>query len=150
MKNLFLIMLLQLTLSSNAFAQGEDKLGPNQGFIRMPGAFHTELVPYHDGSFYVYLMDVNNKNPVTKNSSVKLTLNQKKEVNDFSCIPMDGDGHFFCKPESQLDLKSGKIVLKAVRLGIKANEAIYELPLSLKGKKNQETPVGHDMDKMQH
>lgn len=30
--------------SSIAFAHGEVKAGPHNGFIRMPGAFHTELV----------------------------------------------------------------------------------------------------------
>ena len=38
----FLVTFILMT--SQSWAHGEDKYGPHKGFIRMPGAFHTELV----------------------------------------------------------------------------------------------------------
>jgi hypothetical protein len=42
-----------MVLMSGVFAwgHGEDKPGPNGGYIQMPGAFHTELVPVSDKVF---------------------------------------------------------------------------------------------------
>jgi hypothetical protein len=67
---LFAAILFQHTLAS---AHGEDKAGPNGGFIRMPGAFHTELVPSGKDKLKVYLLDIQWKNPSLKNSSNLLT-----------------------------------------------------------------------------
>lgn len=124
-----IIFLLSTLISYKAFAHGEDKPGPNNGFIRMPGTFHTELVPETDGNFRVYLFDVNNKNPAVKDSSVEFKVKDGKSVVSFKCLPMDD--HFLCANEKKItDFKKAQIVIKAKRLGVKGTEAVYDFPLT--------------------
>ena len=128
-----------------ARAHGENKLGPHEGYIRMPGSYHTELVLNHDDSISVYLMDINNKNPEVKNSSVELTYINKSKSISFTCYPIDD--HYSCKSNDKMNSKQGKLILKAIRSNVKSNASIYELPLRLAGEKNSEHK-GHDMSKM--
>lgn len=120
-------------LAANAFAHGENKFGPHKGYIRMPGAFHTELVPAENNSFLVYLMDVNNKMPTTKESSLTLVYNSDESI-VFECKPTDD--HYSCNTDKKVNLTKGQITLKPSRLGRKGKEAIYDLPLSLDVTKN--------------
>ncbi|MBC7539333.1 MAG: hypothetical protein H7281_10970 [Bacteriovorax sp.] len=148
MKKLFLICSLIITTtttSTNAFAHGEDKYGPNKGYIRMPGSFHTELVLQKDGSYFIYLLDLQNKNPAVKDSSVEMKI-ISSDIKNLTCMPMSD--FFHCQGE-KLNLDKGKISLKAKRLGVEAREAIYELPLSLKKiEKLNSSMEGHDMKNM--
>ncbi len=66
------------TLSLNVFAHGEDKPGPHGGFIRMPGAFHTEVVKEKEG-YRVYLLDINWKNPSVLDSAVLASIEVGKK-----------------------------------------------------------------------
>lgn len=117
------ILLSLLVMSSiNAFAHGENKPGPNGGHIRMPGAFHTELV-LNSQSAKVYLLDVSFKNPTTVNSQVTVLL-QDKEI---SCVRKQD--HFDCPIPAKLTHLS-EIGVKAVRDGVIGREAKYPLPLS--------------------
>lgn len=68
-----------LAMAGVAFGHGEDKPGPHGGAIRMPGAFHTELVKESPTKFKIYLLDIDFKKPVTKNSEVK--------ANGIACKP---------------------------------------------------------------
>lgn len=121
------ILLSLLVISSfNAFAHGENVPGPHGGHIRMPGAFHTELVLNSD-SAKVYLLDARFKNPMTKNSQVGLILNSHHESKEISCIVKED--HFDCPLPAKLTGFSG-ISVKAVRNGAKGQEAKYPLPLS--------------------
>lgn len=139
-----LLIILSLLVSTNVFAHGEGSYGPNKGYIRMPGSFHTELVPQTDGSFLVFLLDLQNKNPMIKDSSVDLEIKSSKESVQFMCMTMGT--HFHCTSDKKVKiLPDSKVILKTKRLGIKAREAIYELPLKLV------SPMeGHDMSKMKH
>ena len=74
-----------LTQLDFAFAHGENVLGPNGGHIRMPGAFHTELVQTSDQGFKVFLLDVDWKNPVTSNSAVEARLRIKRSEQSIPC-----------------------------------------------------------------
>ncbi len=56
-----------------AYGHGENKLGPNGGFIKMPGAFHTEVVPVGQNKLKVFLLDMNWKNPSILNSNLSVT-----------------------------------------------------------------------------
>lgn len=124
MKKIFFLLTF---LPCLALAHGEDKPGPNGGHVRMPGAFHTELVLGKDGSAHIYLLDMEFKNPTTKDSQVSVTaFNKKKEVT-FSCSEMAGN-HFHCVASAPLD-KKAKIVVKATREKVPGNEAVYQLPL---------------------
>ena len=54
----YLILFASIWTATNAFAHGEDKAGPHGGFIRMPGAYHTEVVPVSKNQAKVYLLDM--------------------------------------------------------------------------------------------
>lgn len=125
----FLMGLLLLNLlSGSAFGHGEDKLGPNGGYIRMPGAFHTELVPSGKAGFRVFLLDINWKNPSLKDSSLEVrSAGGEKAV----CSPKE-NLYFECRFSSKVDLaKSGELTVTARRESQQGNAVKYNLPLKL-------------------
>lgn len=129
MKNL--IMLFVLLSSSKIFAHGEDKLGPHNGFIRMPGTYHTELVPKSNSSFDIYLLDLRNQNAITDNSKVDLKIRTSQGKISFNCATKED--HFSCLSTATLMAGHGiELILNSTRKGIKGtSEAIYKLPLAL-------------------
>ncbi len=124
-----LILALSFLTSLNALAHGEDRFGPNGGYVRMPGAYHTELVLDGKNKLKVYLLDMDWKNPTVKNSSVeavhlpqqKASVKCQMQVTYFECV----------FPAATDLTKKGQIVLRTQREGQKGNEATYELPLKL-------------------
>lgn len=130
MKLITFVLSIQIFLTTPVLAHNEDKYGPNKGFIRMPGTFHTELVPQMDGTFVVFLLDLQNSNPTIKESSIELKIKDSKNVVTFKCKPMED--HFYCSNDKKIKIEpDSKIVLKAKRLGVKGQEIDYKLPLSL-------------------
>lgn len=125
-------------LSAVALAHGEDKPGPNGGYIQMPGSFHTEVVPEQDGSFKVYLLTLQNQDPTIKNSSVTASIVNGKKKQKLNCMAM-GE-HFHCMTKS--GLKAGTLVILANREGAVGIEAKYKLPLKLEHA-NTVMPQGH-------
>lgn len=121
------LTLILLTISAKSFGHGEDKFGPNGGYLKMPGAFHTEVVPEKDGKLKVYLLDINFKSPTVKNSKVTATVNSR-EKKEISCIAKRD--HFLCET-TKADLAKGMLTVVAVRGTVKGADAIYELPLAL-------------------
>lgn len=102
MKNEFRILLLimaSLFCILDVWAHGEDKLGPDGGFIRMPGAFHAELVPLSKNQVKVYLLDIDWKNPSVKNSMVKLKVGKHSA----SCLTKNKQ-YFLCTFTIDVDL----------------------------------------------
>jgi len=111
-----------------SFAHGEGELGPNKGYIRMPGGFHTEVVPTGK-NFKVFLLDIEFKNPTVANSTVEFVLIQnKKEIKNSCSSEMD---HFSCALPKDVSLKSGVLQIKASRNGVTGGIAEYKLPLAL-------------------
>ena len=138
--NKILLLITVLLFTSQGFSHGEDKPGPNQGFIQMPGAFHTEVVPQSKNSVQVYLLDIAWKNPTIKDSSVKAQIGKES----VQCAPQKN--FFICQFSDKIDLKSkSQLKISAVREKAVGNEAIYELPLKLAAK-----PVEQEMDHSQH
>jgi hypothetical protein len=123
-KNSVLFVFISV-LGSMAFGHGEDKLGPHGGFIKMPGAFHTEVVP-KDSSVNVYLIDMQWKNPSIVDSSVEIEMGKLKK----QCVAeMD---HFRCDFGPTEDLNKNSVLrVKATREKAVGNWAIYDLPLAL-------------------
>ena len=113
--------------SAQVLAHGEDTPGPHGGYVRMPGAFHTELVPGKNQAFDVYLLDINWTNPSVRSSKVDAHISQKKKSTRLVC-EISGD-HFRCRIPQGIDLKSGSIEVLAEREGQKGIPAIYNLPL---------------------
>ncbi len=135
MKN-YLYILTIFLISLNSFSHGENKPGPNGGFIRMPGIFHTEVVPDKmSDSFHLFLLDLAFKNPTVKNSSVEVLLEQPRNKKvKFSCEVMESN-HFYCKPEMVYSKDVGTLILRVKRDGA-FGIAKYNFPL-LWGKDSQ-------------
>ena len=111
---------------SSAFAHGEDKPGPHGGVIRMPGAFHTEVVAQGDNAIDVYLLDINWKDQTVKDSSVSVSHVDGQRLTALKC--QGRENLFSCEAESG-ELKSGALTLKSSRLGVQGVEVTYPLPL---------------------
>ena len=146
MKNVrFLAILTVLGLSaSQAFAHGEDKAGPHGGFIRMPGAFHTEVVNEGKQNLRVYLLDLNWKNPSVKDSSVDAVIKNENKKVTFNC-QKERDS-FLCKPEGKASVKfAGQLEINAKREGQVGAIATYSLPLKLEAAPvdNHDSHKGH-------
>lgn len=120
--------LILTTFPQLALAHGEDKVGPHGGFIRMPGAFHTEIVQTEKDKAKIYLLDMNWQSPSVKDAKVEVGLGTKATV---KCQAQE-ESYFLCSFPKGTDLsKKGKLQVKAQREGQKGNEVTYELPLKL-------------------
>lgn len=109
-------------------AHGMDKYGPHQGYIQMPGNFHTEIVREKNEDFIVYLLDGNLKNPTSKNSFVEMSVEKSGKKNDVVCRPENEK--FRCKVE--VELRAGdKIMIKANYKGA-SGLAVYKFPLKFR------------------
>lgn len=125
------ILVVSLLFSQSlAFAHGEDKLGPHGGYIRMPGAFHTELVPDGQNQLKVYLLDLHWKNPTVAHSSLKIT-HQDKSATEAKCEAQKAA--FVCRFEKGADLTRGRLVVEASREKQVGGLVTYDLPLRLGG-----------------
>ncbi|HPI39420.1 MAG TPA: hypothetical protein PLJ21_01365 [Pseudobdellovibrionaceae bacterium] len=128
MKKTVFTLIASLLLSSLVFAHGEEKPGPHGGFIRMPGAFHTELVPDSDVEFKMYLLDVNWQNPSVKDSAVDIKIMNESTSAAVSC--KQGVDFFQCQLVKGFTLEKGKLSVKASREKAIGGKVFYNLPLS--------------------
>lgn len=113
------------------YGHGEEHPGPNNGFVKMPGAFHTELVPDGEKNVKVYLLDMAFKNPVTKGSTVTAKMTANGKDLDTTCTPQVN--FFQCSLPVKLNAAlGGKIVIVAERDGKKGVPVTYDLPLKRK------------------
>jgi len=128
MKSL-LFGLLVLVAPRVLFAHGEDSLGPNGGFIRMPGGFHTEL-KLDKGKLSIYLLDINWKNPTVMNSNVQVEYVLDKNSRSLECKAKEQ--HFVCSLPKDIKGDRGVITVSANREGMAGAIARYELPLRLR------------------
>ena len=131
MKHIIIITGILSLWSQLTFAHGENKLGPNGGYIKMPGAFHTEIVPLTPNSLKVYLLDMSWKNPTTLNSSLDLSHYNGKTTKAKCSLEKD---HYLCQFNKSIDLKlKGGLTLSAKRENKDGIPVTYELPLKLRG-----------------
>lgn len=129
MKNIY-ILLISLILSVVVNAHNEDTPGPHGGQIQMPGNIHTEVTHHSKNSFRVYLLDINIKNPITKNSSVQAYIEVGKKQIKLKCRDNKTD-YFVCEASKKINLNKGILVVKAIRDGnIAPIDAKYPLPLN--------------------
>lgn len=132
MKSSHWIALFSLIFTPSLWAHGENKRGPHGGYIRMPGAFHTELVQTSPTELRVYLLDMNFKNATTADSSVSGQIRYAKGLVSLDCGAKAD--HFVCiLPESASMENATEIVLKARRAGVAGAPATYSYPLKLNG-----------------
>jgi len=124
------VLVYLATASVTAFGHGEKAAGPNGGFIQMPGAFHTELVPVDGQRIDIYLLDFDFKNPVTKNSSVRVEYKGATTA-QLSCVTV-GETHFQCSIPKGIRLSQpGTILVTSRRDGKPGATVKYQLPLRL-------------------
>lgn len=125
----FVTIFIVSALSVFSYSHGEDKPGPHQGHIRMPGAFHTELVITANRKIKVYLLDINWQNPTVKNSSLQVIYKTNKKPEKANCYVTSD--HYTCEFSKKVDLtKKGILNIEAEREGNKGTTAVYDLPLS--------------------
>lgn len=135
MKLQFLAIIAALSIYSiNAFSHGEDKAGPHGGYVRMPGAFHTEVVKEGDG-LRVYLLDINWKNPSVKDSSVEAVIKTGKTTDVLNC-EKEKDSYLCSSKKGVLQL-AGKLEILAKREGQVGATAVYPLPFKLETSQGQ-------------
>lgn len=124
------LIVISMLISSSVFAHGEDRLGPHAGYISMPGAFHTELVPDGTHKVKVYLLDIDWKDPTVLNSSIELSFKGKKGAR--AVCKAEGD-YFQCNFAKAVNLtKKGELSVVASRKDQKGMEVFYELPFKIK------------------
>lgn len=115
-----------------AFAHGEDKPGPNGGFIRMPGAFHTEVIPVSKNELKIYLLDIKWEKPSVKKSSLQIKYN---DSTDAECKIQRN--FYTCTFPKSVDLtQKGNLKVTAERDGQKGMEMQYPLPFKLEAAKD--------------
>lgn len=127
---------------SLAFAHGEDKSGPHGGQIQMPGAFHTEVLQDSNGAIRIYLLDISFQHPITNNSSVVVSAQDQDSNHKLSCSPKDN--YFNCISQSSKTLNSGKLLIDAIRDGMKGVPAVYSLPLRTPRHMEMESDTQHE------
>lgn len=129
--NNFLSLIVISLFSIAAFCHGEDKPGPHGGFIRMPGAFHIEVIPVKKNTLKVYLLDLRWKNPTVENSSLVVSLNREK-FQKAKC-EITKNQFYFCSFSKKIKFNEfGRLIIKAKRDGQMGNEVYFDLPLKLK------------------
>lgn len=132
MQTIVSFAVLAAALSSQiAMGHGEDKPGPNGGFVRMPGAFHTEAVPDGPSRVKFYLLDIQWKNPSINKSSLMVNFSSKlMPKTEAICKP--AGNHYVCDFPSNVDIKkSGTLNVQATREGLKGIVVSYETPLKI-------------------
>ncbi|AGH94468.1 hypothetical protein [Pseudobdellovibrio exovorus] len=132
LKNLSLVLAFFASVvltGTQSLAHGEDQEGPHGGHIQMPASFHTEVIPDKDGSFHIFLLDMNFKNPTIKDSEIQARITSGKKTTQLQCNVM-GNNHFHCLAKGNKTPRTGILFLKAKREGVQAQmEAQYKLPL---------------------
>ncbi len=142
-KNDCLIALVTVLLNPLfVFAHGEDKAGPNGGFIRMPGAYHTELIPDGKNKLKVYLLNMQWKNPSLVNSRVSISYSGKSTATA-TCKPERN--FYLCSFPESVDLtEKGNLKVLSQREGQEGIEVSYPIPFKLEpAAAKQEDHSGH-------
>lgn len=133
------IVVITVLLGQLAYGHGENKPGPHKGYVKMPGAFHTEVVPNGASKFKIYLLDINWKNPSLKDSKLDIKVLHRDKAGNVECSPKHE--YFQCQLPDSFSLKMGKLVVNATRENATGVEVSYSLPLSFK--EDSDTEMQH-------
>ncbi len=119
---------LTLALAGTVFAHGEDELGPHKGYIKMPGAYHIEVIPGKD-TIDIMLLDVNFKNPTVLNSHIKAKITSGSQTVELKCESMAN--YFSCPVNASMLTSKGALVVDSERQLAEGSAVEYPLPLHL-------------------
>lgn len=117
-----------LTVSHSAYAHGEDTPGPHNGFIKMPGSYHIEVIPGKN-SVDIMLLDANLKNPTVLNSHIKVKIKHGTNAYVLRCESMEN--YFTCPVSEKVLSREGTLVIQSARQLAEGNTMEYPLPLKL-------------------
>lgn len=122
------IVSLAFILPTVSMGHGDDKPGPHGGYIKMPGAYHTELVFEKEYNFYFYLLDANFQSPIVIDSSIDVVFKTSDLEIPQSCKPKEI--YFLCvMPEGVTAATLNKIVVKSKRANKVGRDVVYGFPL---------------------
>ena len=119
---------LTITLTATVLAHGEEELGPHQGYINMPGAYHVEVIPSKD-TLDIMLLDVNFKNPTVLNSHIKAKITSGSQTVELKCESMAN--YFSCPVNPSMLTSKGALVVDSERQLAEGSAVEYPLPLRL-------------------
>ncbi len=115
-----------LITSSSVYAHGEQKPGPHGGEIRMPAAFHTEVLSPASNKLKIYLLDMKFQSATTVNSTVDVAF-EGKRIHEAVC-EKEND-YFSCEFKEAVLNTSGKLHVTAIRKNQKGSMVHYATPL---------------------
>ncbi len=125
--NKFQILTFLFLLSNFAYPHGEESPGPHGGYIRMPGAFHIELVPVSKERLQFYLLDMEFKNPTIEKSNIQAKWIKGGSEKNLICVTKKD--RFDCLIPKELGLKKfTQIAVQATRLEQKGVAIKYVYP----------------------
>lgn len=128
MKASFVTLFITCLFSSNSFAHGMNKPGTNNGYVRMPGAYHVELVPVAEG-FRVYFQDIQFKAISTKDATLNLIV-KSNTVATIGC-KKEGASAFLCPVDKSALKGARELVLESsINNGKTKASSAYKYPLS--------------------
>lgn len=128
----FLFVTIVLMGGHAAVAHGEDVPGPHGGEIRMPGAYHTEVILLARNRLRIFLLDMSWKNPTIQNSEVGAVVRGKT---DSRAVCEKEDNTFVCTFGDDVNLsKKGSFEIQSTRDGVKGATAKYKTPLKFGAK----------------
>lgn len=119
---------LSLILMPACYAHGEDKPGPHNGAVRMPGNYHVEVIPDKD-ALNVMLLDANFKNPTVLNSSIKVKIKHGRNAYVLRCESMDN--YFSCPVNANMLAQKGTLQIESERQQTEGDPVEYPLPLKI-------------------
>ncbi len=122
------LALLSLCFSATAYAHGEEDLGPHNGYIKMPGAYHVEAVPKKNG-VDILLLDINFEDPTVSNSFVKASIRSGTSVIKLVCTAKED--YFTCPVDERLLAAKGTLSVESKRDKSEGMTVEYALPLHL-------------------
>jgi len=127
-KILRLSVILISLISSIAFAQQEEPLGPHQGQVKSAGPFLVEVLINKDGSFDVYLLDTETKKSTVRYSYVTgSTEGPAQSKQEILCVAQKE--YFECYPRAGSIKKAKKLTLNLARQNVSGNDVVYALPI---------------------
>lgn len=120
-------LMIGLVATPAVWAHGEHKPGPQGGYIRMPGAYHIELIPQKKG-YTVRLLDLQFRQPTVQKSALRLVWQQGKTQRQLLCRAQAET--FYCELPNGQQPRQGQLKVSSQRLGLKGMDVTYVLPLT--------------------
>lgn len=111
-----------------SLAHGESQPGPHNGFIRMPGTYHTELVmDQPTATLQIYILDMNFKPLNTDQAEIHAFYTQDKAPNQRQKLPCAKRGSFFACKAREIRLDSGTIFVQSKLRNENGKDVAYAL-----------------------